>query len=306
MNGENENDVEHGTNHLELAVDAVLRKTYQQAAKERDALREKVAALEDWKAKANARVGELRRNLSRAHERVSKAEDEVAALEERCKTEVTKACIAEQEKDRLGEKADALEQERDALRAELANWTTDHDLAEADLKDARAELARLKPSGQVAEDVEAIREMLAWPCPSPDDCEHCTAHATLSRLAALAQQAQELRRHMPEVEGLTPYERCVAGTCGHEDAGRPGHADRVKERSEAFTAAIDSRCARCSTSPERVTLCSDCFHRAKADYAEAMRAACWEVVQGQLDRDGVIEGSHMWSRYKTAIEGVAP
>lgn len=108
---------------------------------------------------------------------------------------------------------------------------------------AEAQLARLKanpptssessPSYQVAQDVARLRTLIHAAAPEAivEDL------AALVRLAALAQQGQEARQHMPMVDGYTPYEKCVAATCGHPDAAQPGHAQRVAEQSRAFNEA---------------------------------------------------------------------
>lgn len=88
-----------------------------------------------------------------------------------------------------------------------------------------------EPSGQVAEDAVTVRCYLDH---LPTEHDAVQAHF---RLSTLAQEAQELRRHMPAADTLTPYEKCVAGRCGHDDAGKPGHADEVAANSEAFKEA---------------------------------------------------------------------
>jgi hypothetical protein len=103
-------------------------------------------------------------------------------------------------------------------------------------------------------------------------------------------------------------------TCTHDDATKPGHPERVKERSEAVKAAME-----CPPScPSHLNSGhthqgNDPGGRMHGDYAdgydagaEAMRAACWEAVQGVLERFGWGSGSECERAFKSAIEGAAP
>lgn len=74
-------------------------------------------------------------------------------------------------------------------------------------------------------------------------------------------------------------------TCTHDDAAIPGHAERVKEESEAFKSELELE---------------DDHPEAFAAGAEAMRAACLEAVMQVVDAEGA--GS-LADRLKTAIEG---
>jgi hypothetical protein len=199
------------------------------------------------------------------------------------------------------------------------------DRMEREAEQLRAELARLKPSGQVAEDVAVVRAGLhrlvfTSECTDPEkDCRH---NAALSRLAALAHEGVEARCHMPEVDGLTPYEKCVAGTCGHDDAGKPGHADRVQAESEAFNEvtglstatygeaggelreAHEEACDACADrTSDYLVLCDTCHQSDREKAAEAMRAACWEAVERRLEFHGL---RHRKEDFRAVIAKAAP
>jgi hypothetical protein len=84
-------------------------------------------------------------------------------------------------------------------------------------------------------------------------------------------------------------------TCTHDDAATPGHPERVKERSEAVTAAVDV--------PEDYDWGEsepDPYQRG----SEAMRAACWEAAQARCERWGFSDGFR--ADLKAAIEGATP
>lgn len=180
--------------------------------------------------------------------------------------------------DVLREKASTAEAEMLRYRAELARLREAHTArcrelinigdmrvhAEREVSRLRHNFARLKPSGQVAEDVAMIRSGLR--CTHDELTGPCPHDAALSRLAALAQQGQEAaeRTGLPEDTGYLVGEaddaaidaimvsrgfkpaanpvdnapwRCLRGTCGHDDAGKPGHGQEVAALSQAFNEA---------------------------------------------------------------------
>lgn len=159
------------------------------------------------------------------------------------------ACVKKMRSERDGDRAE-LAATRATLRHEVEHRRTMED-----------ELARLKPSGQVAEDEETVRmgigDVHDNECASLErhgdacDCPNSEGeHAALSRLAALAQQGQEMRERATDeqgreaaysglahpinvatavaqwiVEGVGPSETQDAGA-GHEgcpDSPCPGH-----------------------------------------------------------------------------------
>lgn len=87
-------------------------------------------------------------------------------------------------------------------------------------------------------------------------------------------------------------------TCTHDDAWTPGHPERVKERSEAFAEAADAAAGLVARDRG--------LQHAYDNGADAMRAACWEAVQGQLQALGFYAGSPAWNVLKAAIEGATP
>jgi hypothetical protein len=141
------------------------------------------------------------------------------------------------------------------------------------------------------------------------------------RCAALSAAGQVLSEHVDSM-GLDNTGRAWAdqmldrypcsSTCTHDDAKTPGHAERVRERSEAVKAlsekvlpgpdVIDGGPGtrgpiRLVSTQARVT--ADSY----AEGAEAMRAACLEAVMQVVDAEGA--GS-LADRLKSAIEGAAP
>ena len=168
------------------------------------------------------------------------------------------------------------------------------------------------------------------------------AEAAEARCATLSAAGQVPSAHVDK-HGMNDVEAALhqlnhgerhpcSTTCTHDDATKPGHPERVKthsaavallgdverrmnmdgvkERSEAVTISLDSAAhrqvderGRCRHQ-ERWAQCSLCDEHEAG--AEAMRAACWEVVQGQLQACGVYAESPMWKVVKSAIEGAAP
>jgi hypothetical protein len=125
-----------------------------------------------------------------------------------------------------------------------------------------------------------------------------------------------------------------SSTCTHDDAATPGHAERVKERSEAVLAAV-TKCPKCggeveegyghasgAVQPAPYLYClKSCGwrHTTKGEIvwnptreqeawfdsgAEAMRAACLAVVQDEKDEIGLT--ASQVQRLKAAIEGATP
>lgn len=98
-------------------------------------------------------------------------------------------------------------------------------------------------------------------------------------------------------------------TCTHADAAKPGHQERVAELSKTMlnsSGVVDSGEAAALPETFKSGLELENDHpEACAAGAEAMRAACWEAVQGCLQIHGY-GGDLMRERLKAAIEGVAP
>jgi len=83
------------------------------------------------------------------------------------------------------------------------------------------------------------------------------------------------------------YRDKCSTTCTHDDARTPGHAERVKERDEAFNAQINAG-----------------LNAAHEQGAEAMRASCLTVVQFEMEKRGA--SREEWESMKSAIEGATP
>lgn len=107
-----------------------------------------------------------------------------------------------------------------------------------------------------------------------------------------------------------PVEAPICPRCGRRFPGArmphggepcdvpPGHPERVKERSALLVDVIDA--AKDLRKREAG------LQRAYDNGAEAMRAACWEAVQGQMRRMGWVASERAWRELKAAIEGAAP
>lgn len=80
--------------------------------------------------------------------------------------------------------------------------------------------------------------------------------------------------------------------CTHDDAATSGHPDRMKERSEAFMGNWHP------LAKHREVM------EAMDKAAEAMRAACLNAVQLEMERRGASRDE--WEAMKSAIEGAAP
>jgi hypothetical protein len=117
---------------------------------------------------------------------------------------------------------------------------------------------------------------------------------------------------------VVPFFPC-SPTCTHDDAAKPGHPDRVKERSEAVTHALNPDAESGIDEPlpegplEVVTTRRPSTEYEQMAYqlgldegVEAMRAACWEAVQTYLRAHGTTEKDGVWTDMKAAIEGAVP
>lgn len=142
-------------------------------------------------------------------------------------------------------KAEALESDRDTWKqcaderqqallqqaADKANMAKERD-------EARSELARLKPTGQVAEDAADVVRWIngpgASPC-KPEKCP-CLGHRALARLAAKAQAYERLRSIIAYIQ------ECDGGAHLLTEAGALS-ADRQDEVREEHNAAVADNAA---------------------------------------------------------------
>lgn len=121
-----------------------------------------------------------------------------------------------------------------------------------------------------------------------------------------------------------------SSTCTHDEAKHPWHPARVKERSEAVIVASRANDEHPDALPDVPLEVVDTYERGEAAVdaehpepelgpkeitsyeagysagAEAMRAACWEAVQEQLQACGFTPESQAWRDFKAAIEGAVP
>lgn len=93
-------------------------------------------------------------------------------------------------------------------------------------------------------------------------------------------------------------------TCTHDDAGKVGHPERVKARSEAVKAIGPLG----EDTTEEAAAYDQGLTTGYDNGIEAMRAACWEAVQGclQYHGHGPRTAPRLWTDMKAAIEGVTP
>jgi hypothetical protein len=118
-----------------------------------------------------------------------------------------------------------------------------------------------------------------------------------------ADEPQE-RRTAKLVSLLEPESKYPCSpTCTHDDAAKPGHAERVRERSEAVKRAIPiNDLSTGTTSPATLQAIADISESAFYQQgAEAMRAACLNAVQFEMEKRGA--SREEWEAMKSAIEG---
>lgn len=205
-------------------------------------------------------------------------------------------------------------------------------------------LARLKPSGQVAEDERALHVAF---CRGGDGaCAwNPTAHAALSRLATGAQQAQTAPVAESATTDPTPPAAtvdgvlwCAACEAQHPHRFRPspeaGPFWRCSNCSEVWTpqathctCAGEGVCAWCDETlgtpdtneaekgptcdvcatprEDMLWMCDSCADAALDGRESKTRAACWEAVQVKLREFGMYEGP-ITDALRSAIEGATP
>jgi hypothetical protein len=216
---------------------------------------------------------------------------------------------------------------------ELEEGGTDYEAHRA----ALSRLAALAQQGQEAvKELEAIRtasrplvagvRSLTRGDPETPDFEICvpigTAHVltmgAARRWLSVMEPAGEDAPVAQPIENASW--RCAAGTCGHDDAKEPGHAERVAKASEAFDEAakphdptnpshagkvdVPCTCAARRRRPDVYPHLPGCPALAYEAGAEAMRVACWEAVEGELIKHGLSRA--LGATMKAAIEGAAP
>jgi hypothetical protein len=212
-----------------------------------------------------------------------------------------------QEMDELNQYLDTLRDNAAAREKEL--------MSQVEILNGR--IAHMVPPDQHAKALVRARneglEQAAQHC--EDAATHCACNARhpsycTCHWSQRLDKAGDAIRAMKEPESNYP----CSPTCTHEDAAKPGHPERVKERSEAVNAAVECppSCPSHLNSghTHQADDPSDKMHGDHADGydagAEAMRAACWEAVQEMFHRHGIYEKTMLYDEAKAAIEGATP
>jgi hypothetical protein len=100
-------------------------------------------------------------------------------------------------------------------------------------------------------------------------------------------------------------------TCTHGDAATPGHPQRVRQRSEAMNevgdmASVDPVAALAKEAGAKNGREVASFRVGYEKGAEAMRAACLEVVEAECNKAGLHARDRLRQMLKAAIEGTTP
>jgi hypothetical protein len=178
-------------------------------------------------------------------------------------------------------KAESLRAEVERLKAEKIGWATE---MERRAMTAEARLAVIRDT------IQAMGYEPRW---SGD-----VARSTLSELS------HRLEGDAPQ-EGKTEVGVLAQGgtlhkcspACTHDDAAKPGHPERVKERSEAFTKDAVLNFNGCQNDRERICYAAG-REKGLDEGAEAMRTAVEDWARGYF---GSVPPT-----LKAAIEGAAP
>lgn len=251
-------------------------------AQEAEALRAKVAEIEA----AEARQREAKRESYREAHRLEQERDAARAEMERLKAGLNDKEVArkllELARDRLRERAASAESRLAAIRKRVGKMTRGAD------KDELRWLVR-EDGGAPQEDSDQ--------CPRGD--HHISEHA-------------QGGKHPPC--GTERYP--CSPTCTHDDAATPGHPERVRERSEAFTTSTQSLANgyvrmddHAATAGAPGWLGSEPLGLARREGfnegAEAMRTACLlAFINTICDKYGISEASPREDG-RLAIEGAA-
>lgn len=215
-------------------------------------------------------VGVTKADLREALAEVEKLRERLSAAEDGNRELVRRAQQAES----LLERERKHHAETREMHSQMCRVSVEHQRrAEA----AEARCATLSAAGQVAADTR----------------KECTCLDTCRGAAGLGEGwkcAMEYRRAAPARYPCSP-------ACTHDDAATPGHPERVKERSEAVKEA--------ATAAVEMVRRDNELTRAYDNGAEAMRAACWDAVRGQIQAFAMA-GGLFEAAVKKAIEGAAP
>lgn len=279
-------------------------------------VREHISALGARNAVLEAERDNAREVASRLEAAVNEQHEEKVRLRERCEDLESRRLAAEESNRELVRRA----QQAEALLERERKWSAGLERLAAErhdtirrtcevVKELEARCATLSAAGQGAH-MDNDSELCPlrngsgwtysvdrWPKPMKSERVRCWCQ-------------EEKPQHYP-----------CSPTCTHDDAAKPGHHERVRERSEAWaamhprgscTCAGEGVCAWCD-SVARVEVKEEIGLNTPTQWgmgydagAEAMRAACWEAVRAALADEGWTDKDATWRRFKSAIEGAVP
>jgi hypothetical protein len=141
-------------------------------------------------------------------------------------------------------------------------------------------------TGHLAHLGDAVQRAVRWVLEgdAPQEAKNCTCADN-----------PEPGDDIPHLNGCPLKRYPCSPTCTHDDASTPGHPERVKERSEAFSDAVQAA--------DNLAAGERGLQRAYENGAEAMRAACLEAVMKECGVFGL--GPAAREALKAAIEGAA-
>lgn len=265
--------------------------------------------------------------------RVAVLEEEKANLEEGNRLLAERLSAAEEGNRELVRRAQQAEGLVESLRRiikedrlVLTNVTAERD-------ELKARCATISAAGQVpSAHVDKAHDIYMCHVEECPDCKRVTAsnRPTIAELEAILAAPEGTYRvevqPNGEVRAVKRYP--CSPTCTHDDAAKPGHPERVKERSEALREACMKPTGRqscplprghegeCEKWPQPSAMAkelSEAFSKAASGMdhqmgyeggAEAMRAACLGSVLALCDQEGMTPG--LRRMFQAAIEGAAP
>lgn len=137
---------------------------------------------------------------------------------------------------------------------------------------------------------------------APSCCEHCGNDAPNGKrfCSARCQKCESTDWPADGCASVCKSRYPCSTTCTHDDAATPGHAERVKERSEAFNGV---RAGPLTLNEREQSLFEAAWDGGQEQGAEAMRAACLVAVRDTLQGFG---DERLYPMLKAAIEGATP
>lgn len=222
------------------------------------------------------------------------------ASEEGNRELVRRAQQAEAERDAAVRLAERRRQDRaDALSVKTAEglsaseWVLRAGKAERERDEPKARCAALSAAGQVLS--EHVDKARTEDCSGESDCGCFDCSSAADRTGEPEEEAPMVRiadAGPTVINEKGAWWPCSA-TCTHDDAATPGHAERVRERSDAVK----------EMTREQSAVMGDAILQAREEAAEAMRAACLKAVRVTCEEQGLLP---FYERFKSAIEGAVP